>query len=273
MKKEIQKYDKGGKLSLGENLNISKLNLGALEDLTSEIVLPRTFYQLVIFMLDGSNSMSSMTEDGRSKAVRIEESVKSVLTRLKNSKNKESFDLSFIVFSDDYKDVFNGVTRVIDIDERQCFNPIKLIQEPKDTKLADALKYANIVSNKYLEENSKRTGQVLLLIFSDGELDDYWDALKVVNEIKRNPQITIACQYLENYISEGSQWYSYDEATDEINYNEIWTTEDVKESEKRISEKFKEFASMDELFITTMNPNLVRDHMIKSITLVSKTNL
>lgn len=112
-----------------------------------------------------------------------------------------------------------------------------------------------------------------MLILSDGALDDYSDSLKEVNELKMNPQITVACQYLEKYIDEDSKWYSCDEATGELDYDSPWTIEEVRASEERRSNKFKRFASSDELFITTMDPALVRDHMIKSITLISKTNL
>jgi hypothetical protein len=274
MNKEIQKHNNGGKLTLGQKLKQSGLNISTMSDLSKDLVLPRTFYQLVIFMLDGSNSMNSATADGRSKAVRIEESVQTVLSRLKKSKSKESFDLSFIVFSDDFIDVFDGdIKRLIEIDEKHCFNPLKLIPEPKNTKLANAFKYVREKSEQYLEENSDKTAQVLIMLLSDGAIDDYLDTLKEVNEIKKNTQITLACQYLEQYVEEGSKWYSYNETLDELDYEKSWTIDEVKEDEKRVSDRFKKFSSTDELFITSMDPSLVRDHMIKSITLVSKTNI
>ena len=126
------------------------------------------------------------------------------------------------------------------------------------------------ISEKYLKDNYDKNAQVLIQILSDGAIDDYIHTKQIIDRLKNNDKITIACQFIESEINKNDTYYSWDESTGKIDYNSKWTIEDVRKSRVRISNKFKALASSDDLFITSPNPDEIRRHMIKSISTVSK---
>lgn len=262
IKSDIQGLKSGGLSQLGENLNSLKKSL-------SKIELPRLFYQLVIFVIDGSKSMEELTKNKISKAKEVDQSIKSVIKRLKSSKVHNSFDISFIPFSENFDESY-GIKNVKDLNEDDTFNPFDYIKEPKGTYLENALIYINGLSEKYLKLNEGKNRQVLIQILSDGEIDDYSESIKIIEKIKQNERITISCQFIEPEIDEGAEYFSWNESTNTLDYDEKWSIEDVKAGWKRTSEKFKKFSSSDQLFITSANPEEIRKHMIKSISTVSK---
>ncbi|PQB07535.1 hypothetical protein BST83_10485 [Polaribacter filamentus] len=60
------------------------------------------------------------------------------------------------------------------------------------------------------------------------------------------------------------------ESTGEIDYNSRWTIEEVRKDEKKIANRFKLFATSTDFFMTSIDPEEIRKHMIKSISTVSK---
>lgn len=264
MSKEVQKINniKKGKLDL-LNINNSALNasLGGL-------VIPRLFYQLVVFIIDGSNSMNDNTKNGVSKAEEIDEGIKSIIKRLIKSKNSSSFDICYLTFSDEFEEVFPP-TCVKNINNTQSFNPLNFIT-PKGTNLCDALEHTKNIVNQYYQDNTSKNCQVLIQILSDGAIHDYDASIRVINQIKSINKTTISCQFLESHIEDGQQWFSWNESTGKLNYDKPWTIEDVRKDEERIANRFKEFASNSDLFVTSIDPEEIRKHMIKSISTVSK---
>ena len=271
MSKEIVKKGKG---ELIPNKSSSKelldMNTSALAAALDDIEIPRLFYQLVIFIIDGSDSMNSKSPAGCSKAEDIDKGLRLIIKRLQKSKNNNSFDICFIAFSDEYKNVFS-LRGVNDIDLYQSFNPLSFV-EPKGTKLNDALAHAHKVGLQYKEDNNGKNTQVLTLILSDGAINDYDLCEKKIEEMKSIPNFSISCQFLESEINDDQDWYSYNERTGEIDYSSKWSNEDVKASEKKASEKLKKFASSPEMFITSIDPEEIRKHMIKSISAISEIN-
>jgi len=267
MSKELQKLS-GNKLKKTGKLDLLNLNTSALSASLNDLAIPRLFYQLVIFVIDGSNSMNDKSKNGISKAQEIDKGIKSIAKRLQNSKNSNSFDVSFLAFSTDFKDVFS-IKNVNDINLDESFNPLDHII-PEGTKLSDTLTYVKGMIDNYTKLNKSKNCQVLIQILSDGGIGDYTNSLKLINEIKTIQNTTIACQFLESHIEDGQEWYNWDEATGEIDYDSKWTIEDVRKSEKIISDKFKLFATSPALFVTSIDPEEIRKHMIKSISTVSK---
>ena len=122
----------------------------------------------------------------------------------------------------------------------------------------------------YPNSNIDKNSQVLIQILSDGAIDDFAKTESVVNKLKNNHKITVACQFIESEIDKDSEYYSWNESTGKLDYDSKWTIEEVEESRKRVSNKFKKLASSEDLFITSPNPEEIRKHMIKSISTVSK---
>ena len=270
MSNELQKHEGNNKIvkSAKKKLDLASINSNALSKSLGGITLPRLFYQLVVFVVDGSRSMISQSISGNSKGEEVDKAIYEVLHRLRQSKNSNSFDICYYVFSDVFQNLF-GIKNLHDINTDQKFNPIDIIETPSGTHLADCLKDVRITVTNYLEKKSDKNTQALILILSDGALDDYVEALKQQKIINAS-NVVFSSMYLESPISQDSEYYSWDEATGELDYSEKWSSKDVEENEKKTALRFKEFASSESLFVTSINPEEIRKHMIKSISTVSK---
>lgn len=269
MSKDLQKLGKNGlnKSKTGK-IDLLNINTFALTASLNDLVIPRLFYQLVIFIIDGSNSMNDNSKNGISKANEIDKGIKSIIQRLRKSKNHNSFDICFLAFSDDFEDVFS-LKNVNDISSEQSFNSLNYII-PKGTQLNKALIHTKEIVNSYHKENNTKNCQVLIQILSDGAISDYKNSVKTIDEIKDIKNTTVSCQFLESHIEDGQEWYSWNESTGKLDYDNPWSIEDVRKDEERIANRFKKFASSPDLFVTSIDPEEIRNHMIKSISTVSR---
>lgn len=249
------------------NDNIKKVQAGL-----AKTKIPRSFYQLVIFVIDGSKSMRRNSINKISKAADIESQIKAIIARLKKSKDSSSFDIANIVFSDSFIDCFK-ITEVENIKENCVFNPVKLIENPGGTYLEEALLHSKELIYEYFNRNQGKLTKALILLMTDGMLDDYEDSLTIAREIVEMEGVTLSVSYLEDLVEDDSKWYSGNERTGEINYDDSWTVDEVRTEIASVREKLKSFASTIEHFSSSANPESVRSHMIKSISLVSKLKL
>ena len=269
MSKEIKKTGKTGLVETKTGkLDLLNINTSALSACLDDLAIPRLFYQLVIFIIDGSNSMNEDSKNGISKADEIDKGIRSIIQRLKESKNSNSFDLCFLAFSEEFEDVIS-IKNIRDISPDQSFNPLTFVT-PKGTRLNDSLIHTKELVTEYHEKNETKNCQVLIQILSDGAISDYEASIKTVDEIKSINNTTVSCQFLESHIEEGQNWYSFNESSGELDFDSKWTIEEVRKSEEIIANKFKKFASTPDLFVTSIDPEEIRKHMIKSISTVSK---
>jgi hypothetical protein len=103
----------------------------------------------------------------------------------------------------------------------------------------------------YLRVNGDKNAQALVIVLSDGVVFDYELTLKKCNELKLNNKITISSIFFES-----TAWQ------DGFDIDDL---DDYKDSMKML-------ASDETLFTSTLNPDEIRNHMIKSISTVSKIN-
>ena len=256
-----------------KNLDLKK-KLGAIrliEETAKEIIkdsdLPRMFFQYIIFVLDASRSMDGLSNKKSSKAEEVHNAVNSVIQRLEQSKNVNSFDIGLWCFSDSNYPIFK--IKTIKESLAQNYNPIKLIDQPGETNLNETLIDVEKEIDAYCKINYTKNHQVLVLLLTDGAIDDRFESLKTINKIKENKKVTVSAMHLSGFVDENSQYYSWDEKSGQIDYNRAWTIEEVKASHERVGERFREFASADTFFINTIDPNEIRKHMIKSISVTS----
>lgn len=231
---------------------------------TNEVV-PRIYNQLVLFVLDGSRSMQSLSPNKIPKSQDIHNNVQLVLDRLRKSKNKTSFDIGMIAFSDECKDVF-GVKELKDVSVSQSFNSIELLGKPGNTRFLPALMEAERMINEYfssIENDLPRNALVLLM--TDGIMDDYQDSLTKIEGLKLMSNVTVSVMYLTALIEDGSKWYGWNEETGEMDYSVEFTVEEVRERRKKRAEKLVNYATSESYFMVTMDAEGVRNHMIKSI--------
>jgi len=217
----------------------------------SSLVMPRLFYQLVVFVLDGSDSMNWESISGNSKGEEVESAIKGILRRLQKSKNKESFDINIWAYSEEISEIV-PTTSVTKIDLDQDLNPCTHVQNTR-TYIADALEETERVVEDYLETNKNKNTQALILILSDGALHDLAEAKECTDRLKSRNNITIS-----SYLFEDKRW------KDELPEEEL---EDLRNDLKSLSSH-----STDSLvfFKSTVDPEEVRKHMIKSISEISK---
>ncbi len=220
---------------------------GLAPKISGELELPRMFYQLVVFVLDGSGSMNWKGITGKTKCNEVEEAVRSVIRRLKQSKNSNSFDVNIWGFADESIEIL-PTTSISSYSEDIDINSCSHISLSGATNLYPTINSVKKVCFSYLENNIQRNSQVLVIILSDGALHNYEKTIEIVDEIKENNKITISSIFFDS--KEMNERFNID-------------TNELKDN-------LKEIATDEILFKSTVDPEEIRKHMIKSISTVSK---
>lgn len=252
MSNELEISGNGGLKKSNSNISKSKIGqglmTGAIASLSS-IELPRMFNQLVIFLLDGSGSMTFNGTSGKSKGYEVHQAAINVLQRLKESKNKSSFDVAFWAFANETVEMF-PVKSVKDFDLiKDCFNPCEYIKDYTKTYLKEALTHAKDQANDYLNLYKDQNTKVLFIILGDGAINDYAKCFDLKEEISKNSAILFS-----SILFESPQWA---EKFDE-------------EMIEKIKKDFSNLASSKADYMSTVDAEKIRSHMIQSITKVSK---
>jgi uncharacterized protein YegL len=250
MSNEIQKSTKQGGMqkSTGQKLDLASLNVQTLSQCLGGMSIPRLFYQLVVFVLDGSGSMKLRGESIKSKGEEVENTVKKVIERLQNSKNNKSFDISVWAYAEECQEVLPLISTT-DINLAISLNPCSYITQNRRTELKETLVNVRDLCNEYLLKYHSKNTQALVLILSDGAIHDQDDAMELCKEIKNNNKITIS-----TILFESKDW------------KEKYEDEDLK----FLQDNLKMLSSGSDFFASTLDPEEVRKHMIKSISTVSK---
>lgn len=254
MSKEIKKSEESSLSKKGKDqFNLMDLNSSSLTFALDDLVLPRLFYQLVVFILDGTGSMTWKGKTGKPKGVEIDETISKILERLDNSKNKNSFDIAVYAFAETHKTILEP-TQLDKINYKSFdFNPTNYFKDGyMFEKLDDTLDVVKEKSFDYLEKNKEKNSQALLIILSDGAIKHFDTALERVNKIKTNKRITVSSVLLEDM-----RWDNDEKFKEEV------------------QNKLKLFSSSQQdghnFFTSNIDPEEIRKHMIKSISTVSRT--
>ncbi len=232
-------------------LDLSNFNSKSYSEALSKFEIPRLFYQLVIFVLDASESMTWEGITGKSKGEEVHEQIIPIIDRLQSSKNKNCFDINMHAFSMSSKE-FVIETNVVKIDLNEAdFNPCNQLGNYK-TYMSKTLKIVESKVNKYYK-NHDQNSQALIILLSDGALDDYEESYEICSRIKSNKKTTIASYLLED---------------------KNWKTSLSDERLKEYQDNIKNLSSIDSnginFFHSKVNPEEIRNHMIKSISTISK---
>ncbi len=149
---------------------------------------PRTFHQLGILILDGSESMRGK------KAQEVAQGVRSLLDRMKESRIKNNFSFACIAFDDNPAIVFPP-TPVNELNYGDIdFNPCKKYDGGTNIHRA-LLKAENIIDSFFHNATDDLPHNVVILLMSDG-LCHYADLTrKIARKIKTDIRVKIACAY------------------------------------------------------------------------------
>lgn len=229
-------------------LDLTNIQSAALSASLTKLKMPRLFYQLVVFVLDGSGSMTYQGKTGKSKGEEIEDSILGVIKRLNNSRNKNSFDLNMWAFADESKEML-PVTPLEQIDNDTDLNPCNYIEEYRATNMLSTLKDVKVNCENYLQTNQDKNAQALIIILSDGAIHHYNETYEICNQIKNKKGISISSIFFES-----------------INWQEDMEAPEVS----LLQDNLMKLASSPKLFASTLDPEEVRKHMIKSISTVSR---
>jgi uncharacterized protein YegL len=253
MSTEIQKVNVISSVAQKKKIDLSKLNQKALAAALSKFEPPRLFYQLIVFILDASESMTWEGMSGVSKGVEIKRQIPNILDRLKKSKNKNCFDISMIAFSKEFH-MFIPISSVQDISQDSVdFNPCSHVNN-LTTYMEGALAATESLISTYHAKHLDHS-QSLVIILTDGALNDYASSANIIERLKASGRTTVSTCLLED-----RKW------NDTIDPDKLDT----------MRLEIKNLASIDSngqvFFFNTVDPEEIRNHMIKSISTVSKVD-
>jgi hypothetical protein len=251
MGKEIQKHQINEGSTGIKKLDLSSINIASLGSALSEVVLPRLYYQLIIFVLDGTGSMTWDGKTGKPKGEEVNEAIHKIIDRLLISKNKNCFDIAAYAFAEENQSILKPTLLTNDLKEIN-FNPTVFFPEKYTYEyLDDTLDIVEKDINEYYHSNKEKNCQALVIILSDGAIKHYNSASEKISNIKLNSKTTIS-----SILFEDIRWE---------NDNDML----IKTKNKLMS-----FASSGidghSFFMSDADPEEIRKHMIKSISTVSK---
>lgn len=147
--------------------------------------------QLGVLVLDGSGSMGSVGETGKTKAEEVNTAVQGLISRLKNSRKREQFYLAIVTY--DHRVTTRLVpTRVPEINDNEDYNPLK--GHGGETAIGDALESAVQVADQFIASRTEgipRTAVVVLM--TDGQNNRGKDPVAVAEAHKAKGTDVVIC--------------------------------------------------------------------------------
>lgn len=157
------------------------------------VVAPQTFSQLGILVLDGSGSMAEPSAGKISKAQAVNGAVREMLTRFSVSRHKRNFSFAVVTF-DESATVHTRVTAAADIDDNADYDPIR--DHGGGTNIGAGLRQAQRIAEDFLRTAPQDIpSSVVIIVMSDGADGNAPETMRVAEEVKRNPAVTICTTF------------------------------------------------------------------------------
>lgn len=162
-----------------------------LEDI-GEVTESRTFHQLGILVLDGSNSMNAMGDGNRSLAENVNHAVREFLTYFKGSSIVNNFSLAVVGFGVDSK-IHTPITPLTKIDDFSEYDPTKVGIDGNGTYIGGALAEAQKLSDEFLSspDSASIPHDVRIIVMSDGLCGAPEQTKVISDQIKQNDKVMI----------------------------------------------------------------------------------
>ena len=129
------------------------------------------------------------------------------------------------------------------------FNPCEFVTDQSNTFLYQSFRNANAQATEYLEKYKGQNTKVLIIILGDGAIHDYSECFSLKEDGASNELITFC-----SILFESSDW------------QEDMDMETVNE----LKLEFSKLASTQADYMSTVDAEKIRSHMIQSITKISK---
>lgn len=151
----------------------------------------KAFEQLGILVLDGSGSMGEKGRSDQSKAEEINQAVRGLMTRLRNSRQKENFYLGVVTYDHRVDKGRLAPTPVTQVDDTADYNPLK--GHNGETAIGDALEGAYEVAEAFLDGQSTASRSVVIVVMSDGQNNRGKNPVEVAERIKQSGKRITVC--------------------------------------------------------------------------------
>lgn len=194
-----------------------------------EIVVPRTFHQLGILILDGSGSMGAQTAGKITKADAVNMAVRELLTRLSVSKNKKNFSIAVVTY-DHIAQVHTPITSVETIDDNADYNPLN--GHGGGTDIGSGITQGYQIAQQFLSQVKEGDvpHSVVMVVMTDGECQHPDNTKEIANTVKQAPNITL-CTTLFGTIGEANptaQALMQEVATTPAQYKTVYDAESLR---------------------------------------------
>jgi len=162
-----------------------------IEDI-GEVTESRTFHQLGILVLDGSNSMNETGDHNRSLAQNVNHSVREFLTYFKGSSIVNNFSLAVVAFGVDAK-IHTPITPLSKVDDFAEYDPTKVGIDGNGTNIGGALQAAEKLAQEFLSnpESSSVPHDVRIIVMSDGLCGTPEQTKAISEALKQNDKLMI----------------------------------------------------------------------------------
>jgi Mg-chelatase subunit ChlD len=156
------------------------------------MVVPPSFQQLGIFVLDGSGSMSESI--GKlTKADAVNRALRDLFTRFKASKKRENFSFAVVTFDGSAKSRM-GVTAAGQVDDYADYDPRQ--GHGGGTFIGAGLEEAQSIAEAFLQNaRPDLPASVVLVVMSDGACGKGAQTKAIADRIKQNPKVTVCAAY------------------------------------------------------------------------------
>ncbi len=167
---------------------------GIPKDRAPRPVVPRTFHQLGIFVLDGSYSMHEECQGGIRKREAVNLAIRELLGKFKKSRAVNNFSFAVVTFDIAAK-VITETTSAISIHENADYDPIK--GSGNGTYIHSGLSEAKKLAESFLigKKQNDVPHSVVIVLLSDGECHEPDKTKSVAEDIISNPQIKICTTF------------------------------------------------------------------------------
>lgn len=161
-----------------------------MEESIGHVTESKGFEQLGVLVLDGSGSMKSIGETGKTRAEEVSQALRGLISRMKVSRLKANFLLGVITY-DQVAKVRLEPTPVTMIDETANYDPLD--GHGGETAIGDALEAANKMSEAFLSVQAKFPRSAVIVLMTDGNNNRGKDPLDVATSIKNSGKHVTIC--------------------------------------------------------------------------------
>jgi Mg-chelatase subunit ChlD len=157
-------------------------------------LVPQSFHQLGIFVLDGSGSMTEeVSGGGMTKADAVNGAVRDLFTRFKASRQKSNFSFAVVAFDEDAS-VHLDVTPAAGVDDNADYNPLD--GHGGGTFIGGGLEVARGIAERFLAgARPDIPASVVIVVMSDGECGSPDATIAVAEGVKRVERVTVCATH------------------------------------------------------------------------------